>query len=261
MRTCIITIANSCSCSRSTCTHYSYYMFPFFKNITYSIIIHLFFKAPEKNPENIKIQGPLPHQLDISWEVRDKAHWSVRLHSANYYSMEAGFWSHQYFHSCCSRCCLWSIMAQALSTRWATGSWAWKMSGRSIWSKGTPLSWGTRPPLSPSRSKFRAGTATAGDRILKSLPVTLERTVSYRLNTCSTACVHVVNTLSTRVYLLQLCCFIKTPQAVLAHGTVVSLVTYCVIVSYCLQPSFGTVCGRMCQVKLFPFSPLLLVVF
>ncbi|XP_040049703.2 cell adhesion molecule L1-like a isoform X4 [Gasterosteus aculeatus] len=24
--------------------------------------------APEKNPENIKIQGPLPHQLDISWE-------------------------------------------------------------------------------------------------------------------------------------------------------------------------------------------------
>lgn len=27
--------------------------------------------APDKNPENIKIQGHLPHQMDISWEVRE----------------------------------------------------------------------------------------------------------------------------------------------------------------------------------------------
>lgn len=25
--------------------------------------------APDKNPENIKIQGHLPHQMEISWEV------------------------------------------------------------------------------------------------------------------------------------------------------------------------------------------------
>lgn len=25
--------------------------------------------APDKNPENIKIQGHMPHQMDISWEV------------------------------------------------------------------------------------------------------------------------------------------------------------------------------------------------
>lgn len=28
------------------------------------------FKAPDRNPANIKIQGHLPHQMDISWEVR-----------------------------------------------------------------------------------------------------------------------------------------------------------------------------------------------
>ena len=30
------------------------------------------FKAPDRNPENIKIQGHLPHQMDISWEVRKR---------------------------------------------------------------------------------------------------------------------------------------------------------------------------------------------
>lgn len=27
-------------------------------------------KAPDKNPENIKIEGHLPHEMDINWEVR-----------------------------------------------------------------------------------------------------------------------------------------------------------------------------------------------
>lgn len=35
--------------------------------------MHLFLKAPERNPQSIKIQGHLPHQMDISWEVRKRA--------------------------------------------------------------------------------------------------------------------------------------------------------------------------------------------
>jgi hypothetical protein len=27
--------------------------------------------APDKNPENIKIEGHLPHEMDINWEVRN----------------------------------------------------------------------------------------------------------------------------------------------------------------------------------------------
>ena len=45
------------------------------------MIIQLLFKAPERNPENIKIQGHLPHQMDISWEVREGAYQSMELNS------------------------------------------------------------------------------------------------------------------------------------------------------------------------------------
>ena len=45
------------------------------------MIVKLLFKAPDRNPENIKIQGHLPHQMDISWEVKERAHLSIRLHT------------------------------------------------------------------------------------------------------------------------------------------------------------------------------------
>lgn len=32
-----------------------------------------FFTAPDKNPENIKIEGHLPHEMNINWEVRSRA--------------------------------------------------------------------------------------------------------------------------------------------------------------------------------------------
>ena len=35
--------------------------------------MQLLFTAPDRNPENIKIQGHLPHQMDISWEVRERS--------------------------------------------------------------------------------------------------------------------------------------------------------------------------------------------
>lgn len=53
------------------------------------MIIQLLFKAPDRNPENIKIQGHLPHQMDISWEVSKKAHLLIGLHTRNPFSMEA----------------------------------------------------------------------------------------------------------------------------------------------------------------------------
>ncbi len=53
------------------------------------VIIQLLFKAPDRNPENIKIQGHLPHQMDISWEVRKTAFLFIRLYTRNPYSMEA----------------------------------------------------------------------------------------------------------------------------------------------------------------------------
>lgn len=34
-------------------------------------ILFLFFLAPGKNPENIKIESHLPHEMDINWEVRN----------------------------------------------------------------------------------------------------------------------------------------------------------------------------------------------
>lgn len=55
------------------------------------MIIQPLFKAPDRNPENIKIQGHLPHQMDISWEVREKAYLSIILHTTNHYSMEGFF--------------------------------------------------------------------------------------------------------------------------------------------------------------------------
>ena len=55
------------------------------------MIVKLLFKAPDRNPENIKIQGHLPHQMDISWEVKERAHLSIRLHTRNHYSTNAFF--------------------------------------------------------------------------------------------------------------------------------------------------------------------------
>lgn len=44
--------------------------------------LHFLFKAPDRNPANIKIQGHLPHQMDISWEVRrTRTHLLISRHS------------------------------------------------------------------------------------------------------------------------------------------------------------------------------------
>lgn len=47
------------------------------------------FKAPDRNPENIKIQGHLPHQMDISWEVRERGSLCKTLYTINHYHMKA----------------------------------------------------------------------------------------------------------------------------------------------------------------------------
>lgn len=36
-----------------------------------SIHVLLSFPAPDRNPENIKIESHLPHEMDINWEVRN----------------------------------------------------------------------------------------------------------------------------------------------------------------------------------------------
>lgn len=59
----------------------------YFSSIYKYIIMQLLFKAPGRNPENIKIQGHLPHQMDISWEVRERAYWSIRLYTRKHYGM------------------------------------------------------------------------------------------------------------------------------------------------------------------------------
>lgn len=47
------------------------------------------FKAPDRNPENIKIQGHLPHQMDISWEVRNRARLFMKPYIRRQYSFKA----------------------------------------------------------------------------------------------------------------------------------------------------------------------------
>ncbi len=146
-------------------------------------------------------------------------------------------------------------MPQVLNTRWATGNSGWKIPGRGIWSKDTPLSWGTRPHLSHTRSKFRAKTVTAGDQNLKLLLVTLEKMVSNRCNTASTVWFYFIHTfrlelhvntqrLSQHMSLLFLLFLLSLTLNVLCHR-----------IQPCLQSSFGIVCGKMCQVKFFPFLP------
>lgn len=46
------------------------------------------FKAPDRNPENIKIQGHLPHQMDISWEVRNRPHLFIKPYIRRQYSFK-----------------------------------------------------------------------------------------------------------------------------------------------------------------------------
>lgn len=116
---------------------------------------------------------------------------------------------------CCSRCCPSSRTAPASSTRWATGSWGWRTIGGSTWSNGTPLSWGTRPRLSPTRLKFRAGMTSAGVHNPKLSPVTQEKMVSSKL------CLS--HQLWAHLHFLR---WTSHPQS-----------------------SFGTVSGKLCQVK------------
>lgn len=137
-----------------------------------------FLKAPDRNPQSIKIQGHLPQQMDISWEVREAANhrWSwIKAAFTDFFFVV--------FFVCirCSRCQPLSTTAPALSTRWATGSWGWRTNGGSTWSNGTPSWWGTRPHSSPTRLKFRAGITSAGVQNPELWRVTQERTVSSKL--------------------------------------------------------------------------------
>lgn len=153
-------------------------------------------------------------------------------------------------------------MAQALSTRWATGGWGWKMSGRNIWLEDTPLSWGTHPLLSPMRSKYRAGTATAGDQSLRLLPVTQEKMVSYRSNKPSWFSLSSHYCILFRVSYLH-ASHLSSAVSITHTNCFYFFLTVnflCYLIQPCLQSTFGIVCGQMCQVKFFTFtfSPMVL---
>lgn len=127
-------------------------------------------------------------------------------------------------------------MAQALSTRWATGRQVWTTTGGNIWSKDTRLSWGTRPLSSRTKSKSKAATATAGAPNPRLWADTREKMVSGR--ECVCVCVGRVGGggLQRQFYMFRLTDVNASMQQ-----------TSCVPT----QPSFGIVCGKMCQVKFF----------